>query len=138
MKSSSGPGGRQPGFSPDTLATKRPKHVHLLDRPGSHWEVLMRLATDLRVAATNNGSKRDNRPMKIKMKVFGGLRNMAGAQAFARLRSYLSTTKQDQSAFTAMATLHNGNPPTAEPAPPKTSRVVTSLHVESKFRRYLA
>lgn len=49
--------------------------------------------------------------MKIKMKVSGGPRTMAGDQAFCRLRSYCSTAgKQGQKAIEAMTALHNGNP----------------------------
>ena len=100
-----------PDHHPGKHATKRPKHVNLLDRLDSHREEVLRYATDLRVPFTNNGSERDIRPLKIKMKVSGGLRTMTGAQAFCRLRSYCSTAaKQGQKAFEAMTTLHNGNP----------------------------
>ncbi|WP_125613107.1 IS66 family transposase [Specibacter cremeus] len=100
-----------PGFSPGKHATKRPKHVNLLDRLDGHREEVLRYATDWRVPFSNNGSERDIRPLKIKMKVSGGLRSMAGADAFCRLRSYLSTAaKQGQTAFEAMTMLHNGNP----------------------------
>ena len=100
-----------PGFSPGKHTTKRPKHVNLLDRFDGHREEVLRYATNLRVPFTNNGSERDIRPLKIKMKVSGGLRSMAGAEAFCRLRSYFSTArKQGQAAFEAMVMLHNGNP----------------------------
>ena len=100
-----------PGFSPGNHVTKRPKQVNLLDRLDGHREEVLRFAADLRVPFTNNGSERDIRPLKIKMKVSGGLRSIAGAEAFCRLRSYFSTaTKQGQKAFEAMVMLHNGNP----------------------------
>lgn len=99
------PGGHHSGKH----TTKRPKHVNLLDRLDCHRDEVLRFA-NLRVPFTN-GSERDIRPLKIKMKVSGGLRSMAGAHAFCRLRSYLSTTaKECQSAFEAMTMLHNGNP----------------------------
>ena len=45
------------------------------------------------------------------MKIAGCLRTMTGAQAFCRLRSYLSTAgKQGQSRFAALRMLHNGDP----------------------------
>ncbi len=45
------------------------------------------------------------------MNVAGCLRSMAGAQAFCRLRSYLSTArKHGQSAFTVLRDLHAGTP----------------------------
>lgn len=70
---------------------------------------MLRYAEDLRVPFTNNGSEQDVRPLKIRMKVAGCLRTMAGAQAFCQLRSYLSTArKQGQPAFAAMRMLHDG------------------------------
>gem|GEM_PF-5874653 len=72
---------------------------------------MLRCAADLRVPFTNNGSERDIRPLKIRLKVAGCLRTMAGAEAFCRLRSYLSTArKQGQSAFGVLRLLHEGNP----------------------------
>jgi transposase len=90
---------------------RRPKHVNLLDRLDTHREEVQRYAEDLRVPFTNNGSEQDVRPLKIRMKVAGCLRTMAGAQAFCQLRSYLSTArKQGQPAFAAMRMLHDGTP----------------------------
>ncbi|MGI8535674.1 MAG: IS66 family transposase [Mycobacteriales bacterium] len=91
--------------------SKRPKHVNLLDRLDAHREEVLRYADDLRVPFTNNGSEQDIRPLKVRMKVAGCLRTMTGAQAFCRLRSYLSTArKQGQSTFAALRMLHDGNP----------------------------
>ncbi len=45
------------------------------------------------------------------MKIAGCLRTMTGAEAFCRLRSYLSTArKQDRSALNVLRQLHDGNP----------------------------
>jgi len=97
------PGGRGKG--------KRPKHVNLLDRLDSHRDEVLRYAENPRVPHTNNGSERDVRPVKLRLKVSGCLRTMTGAEAFCRLRSYLSTArKQGQSAFAVMRMLHDGNP----------------------------
>jgi transposase len=90
---------------------KRPKHVNLLDRLDRQRAEVLRFAADFRVPFTNNGSERDIRPTKIRMKVTGGLRTMTGAQAFARLRSYLSTAnKHGLTGFTVLRMLHAGNP----------------------------
>lgn len=90
---------------------RRPKHVNLLDRLDSHRDEVLRYAEDLQIPFTNNGSEQDVRPLKIRMKVAGCLRTLTGAEAFCRLRSYLSTArKQGQSSFTAMRMLHDGNP----------------------------
>ncbi len=72
---------------------------------------MLRFAEDLRVPFTNNGSEQDVRPLKIRMKISGCLRTMAGAETFVRIRSYLSTArKQGQSAHAAMRNLYDGNP----------------------------
>jgi transposase len=90
---------------------KRAKHVNLLDRLDTHREEVLRFATDLRVPFTNNGSEQDIRPLKIRMKIAGCLRTMVGAEAFCRVRSYLSTArKHDQSAFAVLRQLHEGAP----------------------------
>jgi transposase len=63
------------------------------------------------VPFTNNGTEQDIRPLKIKLKVAGCWRTMAGAEAFCRLRSYLSTArKHGQSAFAVLHQLHNSRP----------------------------
>jgi transposase len=90
---------------------RRPKHVNLLDRLDSHRDEVLRYGTDLRVPFTNNGSEQDIRPLKIRLKIAGCLRSMVGAEAFCRLRSYLSTArKQGQSAFSVLRMLHDGDP----------------------------
>lgn len=90
---------------------KRPKHVNLLDRLDSHRDELLRFAEDLRVPATNNSSERSIRPLKIRIKVSGCLRTMAGAKAFCRLRSYLDTArKQGQPALAVLRMLHDSGP----------------------------
>lgn len=97
---------------------RRPKHVNLLDRLDTHREEVLRYAENLQVPFTNNGSEQDVRPLKIRLKVAGCLRTMAGAQAFCRLRSYLSTArKQNQSAVSVLRMLHRGNPWTPDWTP---------------------
>ena len=100
-----------PEHRPGQRGRRRPKHVNLLDRLDGHRAEVLRYAEDLRVPFTNNGSERDIRPLKIRLKVAGCLRTMAGAEAFCRLRSYLSTArKQGQSTFKVLRLLHEGNP----------------------------
>jgi transposase len=90
---------------------RRPRHVNLLDRLDGHRDEVLRFATDLRVPFTNNGSEQDVRPVKIRMKIAGCLRTMAGAEAFCRLRSYLSTArKQGQPGFLVLRMLHDSDP----------------------------
>jgi transposase len=101
-----------PGHRPgQRYKQRRPAHVNLLDRLDLHRDEVLRFATDLRVPFTNNGSEQDIRPLKIKLKVAGCLRTMAGAETFCRIRSYLSTArKHGQSALAALRDLHDGAP----------------------------
>ena len=102
---------QQPDGPPGGRRHRRPKHVNLLHRLDSHRDEVLRYATDLRVPMTNNGSERDVRPLKIRLKIAGCLRSMPGADAFCRLRSYLSTAgKQQQSSLTVLRMLQDGNP----------------------------
>ncbi len=73
--------------------TRRPKHVNLLDRLDTHRGEVLRYAHNLNVPFTTNGSEQDVRPLKIRLKIAGCLRTMSGAEAFCRLRSYLSTAQ---------------------------------------------
>lgn len=100
-----------PDHHPGQRGKRRPKHVNLLDRLDTHRDEVLRYAHDLRIPFTNNGSEVDIRPLKIRLKVAGCLRTMTGAEAFCRLRSYLSTARKNhQSAYQALRMLHDGNP----------------------------
>lgn len=79
------------------------KHLALAKRVATRIEDYLRFATDPEVPFDNNASERDIRMAKIRMKVSGGLRTTAGADRFARMRSYLSTTaKNSINAFDAL------------------------------------
>ena len=68
------------------------KHRALARRVAGRGDDYLRFATDRAVPFDNNGSERDLRMAKLRMKVSGCFRADTGAQWFARLRSYLSTT----------------------------------------------
>jgi len=79
----------------------------LLDRQGDY----LRFTTDLRAPPDNNGSERDIRMAKLRQKVSGCLRTMAGARQFCAIRSYLSTAaKHGLSFFDALVMLTDGEP----------------------------
>lgn len=77
----------------------------------AHRRAILRYMYDLDVAFTNNQGERDLRPTKLHRKISGCFRSQAGAERFAHLRSYLSTTrKNDISAIDALTRLFNDDP----------------------------
>ena len=72
---------------------------------------ILRFMRNLDVAFTNNQAERDLRPVKLHRKISSCFRSKAGAERFARVRSYLSTTrKHDSGALDALTQLFAGNP----------------------------
>lgn len=66
---------------------------------------------DLAIPFDNNQAERDLRLLKTQQKVSGGFRSDADADAFALLRSYLSTLhKQGVALLDALRTLIAGSP----------------------------
>ncbi len=86
------------------------RHRALARRIHRRVDDYLRFATDLRVPFDNNQAERDIRMAKIKQKVSGGMRTLAGAQDFAAMRSYLSTAaKHGRRPFDALTELTSGN-----------------------------
>jgi transposase len=71
----------------------RPGH-NLLRRLHEFRSDVLRFIHDFTVPFTNNLGEQALRMMKVKMKISGGFRTMAGAQTFARLRSVISTARK--------------------------------------------
>jgi transposase len=87
------------------------KHHALARRLAGRQDDYLRFTADRRIPADNNGSEGDIRMAKLKQKVSGCLRTLAGAQQFCAIRSYLSTAaKHGLPFFTALVTLTEGRP----------------------------
>jgi transposase len=77
------------GVSPKTKAR------NLLERFIEHKEKILRFLTDLRVPFENNQAERDIRMMKLQQKISGTFRTTRGAEAFCRIRAYISTIRKN-------------------------------------------
>jgi transposase len=91
---------------------KQTPAYNLIARLQKHRDEVLRFITDLRVPFDNNQAERDIRMPKLKQKVSGCFRSDQGAQAFATIRSYLSTLhKQSVDPYQALVMTFQGNPP---------------------------
>jgi transposase len=91
---------------------KQTPAFNLLDRLRTHREGVLRFITDLRVPFDNNLAERDLRMPKLKQKISGCFRSVAGAEEFAIVRSYLSTLrKQSVDLHQALVLTFQGQPP---------------------------
>ncbi len=96
------------------------RSYNLVTAFGDHRRHVLRYMYDLDVAFTNNQAERDLRPTKLHRKISGCFRSQHGAERFAHLRSYLSTTrKHGIPAIDALVPLFKGEP-WMPPAPPAT------------------
>lgn len=71
------------------------KTRNLLDRFIGHKEKILRFLTDLKVPFENNQAERDVRMMKLQQKISGTFRTTRGAEAFCRIRAYISTIRKN-------------------------------------------
>ena len=76
-----------------------------------HKAEILRFCEDLRVPLTNNQGERDLRMAKLQQKISGGFRTPKGAEAFCKVRSYISTAaKHGVGGFFALTQLFKGTP----------------------------
>ena len=99
---------------PPTKKRGRPKKTkprNLLERLDKHRDQVLVFMKDFSVPFDNNLAERDIRMMKVQQKISGPFRTQHGAQAFCRIRSYISTARKNAiGALDALTRVFAGNP----------------------------
>jgi transposase len=90
---------------------KQSPSYNLVKRLDQHADRVLAFMDDLAVPFDNNLAERDLRMIKTQQKISGGFRSTHGADAFCRIRSYISTLrKQRLPLLKALCTLFAGEP----------------------------
>jgi len=91
---------------------KQSPACNLVRRLREHRNEVLRFLTDRRVPFDNNQAERDLQMPKLKQKVSGCFRSETGGDAFAIIRSCLSTRrKQSDDLFNSLVLTFQGKPP---------------------------
>ena len=102
-------GAAEIGFKPEKDSSSqrgrkaKPKELNMLNRLNRHQCSVLAFLKEAEVPFTNNQAEQDVRMAKVKQKVSGCFRTFSGAELFATIRSYISTSiKQKQGVFEAL------------------------------------
>lgn len=89
---------------------KRTKGRNLVERLIKHQDAVLAFAFNKEVPFTNNLAERDIRPAKVKQKISNCFRSFAGAEYYARIEGFISTTrKQKRSIFLELKNTFSGS-----------------------------
>jgi transposase len=100
-----------PPVAPTKGRVKQTPAKNLLDRLQRRANDVLRFVSDFAVPFTNNGAERDLRMAKLQQKIAGCFRSTAGADAFLRIRGYLSTmAKQRVALFNVLQQVFSDHP----------------------------
>ncbi|HEX5502712.1 MAG TPA: IS66 family transposase [Thermomicrobiales bacterium] len=91
---------------------KQSKARNLLDRLATHEAEVLAFLHDGAVPFDNNQAERDLRMLEVQQKISGTFRDAAGADAFCRIRGYISSLRQQaRHVLTARELTFAGQPP---------------------------
>jgi len=88
---------------------KRTKGRNLLERLEKLKPAVLAFAFNDEVPFTNNQAERDLRPVKVKLKVSGCFRTLVGAEHYARIAGFISTSrKNNHNVFQELCNIFTG------------------------------
>ena len=90
-------GRRANPLTPQQRTRKRPKQSkeqNLLDRLEDYDQCILAFLAEFQLPFTNNEGERTLRMMKVRLKISGCFRTLAGARRHARIRSYIYTLRK--------------------------------------------
>jgi len=89
---------------------KRTKGRNLVERLIREQHAILAFAFNKEVPFTNNLAERDIRPAKVKQKISNGFRTFTGAEIYARIESFVSTSrKHNRNIFSELCNTFEGS-----------------------------